>query len=141
MTTEIYQKIDYGQPDLLLRFREIPILKFGLMELYPDIFQFLNTAYFETASEVREQVEQINQNVMQNNYQRAFENIDYSLFRDDIDLQTAISTISFTLEKWADQYVRHTLHGDIRTGNPEDALKELEPYLNLFRVSFYKEGL
>ena len=53
LLNEIYQKIDSMEKDILIRFRQIALLKMELMTKHPEMFNFIFKAYQEEAVEVK----------------------------------------------------------------------------------------
>ena len=136
---EICEKIDPDQRDFLLRIQALIPLKFELMKKHPEIFNFIKTAYLETAHQVKEEIAALNRKSLDQNFDIVYENIDYSLFKPNIDLKSALSTMLFTLEKWSENFVRQEANSEWNSLQAVEILSALEPFLSLFRVCFYKE--
>jgi len=136
---EICEKIDPKQRDFLLRTQALICLKFDLMKKHPEIFDFIKSAYLETSYQVKEEVAALNRILLDQSFGIVYENIDYSMFKPDIDVKSALSTMTFTLEKWSENYVRQAAVRELNSLRADEVLSALEPFLTLFRVSFYKE--
>jgi TetR/AcrR family transcriptional regulator len=141
MVSRLVDKVNFAETDLLLRIREITRLKFELMQVYPEIFEFLHVAFFDQPPELKETMQKINSDMIDMNFGKIYQNIDYSRFRADIDLSLALTTINFTLEKWAEEYVQKHRQDHFDHFDYDDAIHQLDPFLDFFQACFYKEGL
>jgi AcrR family transcriptional regulator len=136
---EIYEKINYQEPDLLDRMYQSIFSKMMLIGKYPDIFDFLKIAYFEENEKIKYEIQNINSELLKDSFTKIFTGIDYSLFRNDIDPNLAISTITMALEKWSDNYIREKLKMDILNIDLDDLTNNLKPYFEFYKKSFYKQ--
>ncbi len=136
-TKEFYEKIDLGERDILLRLKQIVIVKMEIFNQYPEIFNYMMSALKEDAKEVKKDLEQRNKDIFASNYQKIFENIDSSKFKEDIDIQRAINIIIWTLEGLSTQNQEKIRAGMIE--HPYDeALNDFELYISLLKQSFYQ---
>jgi TetR/AcrR family transcriptional regulator len=140
MVERIFSRIDFAETDILRRFRDTVWLKLQLMREYPDIFEFLRLAYFEQPAGFRNRIQQINTELLDPGLGRIYQNIDYTLFRDGIDVSLAFTVINSTLEKWSEKYVRDHFRDELDPFSGEAVLSQLDPLLSFFRTCFYKEG-
>ena len=136
---EICEKLDPDQRDFLLRIQALILLKFELMKKHPDIFDFIKTAYLETSLQVKEEIAALNRDLLDQSFGLVYENIDYSLFKPDLDRKSALATMLYTLEKWSENFVRQNADKEWNSLSAKEILDALAPFLSLFRVSFYKE--
>lgn len=134
-------RIEYRETDLLRRLRQSIQLKMVLMKDYPDIFDFLMVAYYDQPPDLKAPMQKINEEMLDKSFGKVYENIDYSLFRSDIDIQLALSTITSTLEKWSASYMQEHRDEHSDTFDSAAALSHLDPYLDFFRKCFYKEAV
>lgn len=135
---ELYGKIDTSEPDILKRIRVVTEAKIALVSQYPELFDFMKSAYFEQEPEIKQFVEKTNNEVTNQSIQLLYSNLDLSLFRDGIDWQLAVQTINGTLEKWAEGYVAQYKDKSILSMLDGKIEKELERYIDFFKKSFYK---
>lgn len=139
VTADIYQKVDFNDQDLFSRLRETIVSKMDVMKRYPEIFEFLKMSYLEDSPAIKPRLNQMNDELLGKNRDVLYRNIDTSRFREGIDMNLAIMTMSYTLEKWSDNYVRQKLHGHLDQHLYEELMHEIEPLLQFFRTCFYKE--
>jgi TetR/AcrR family transcriptional regulator len=141
LATQIVERIDYTEKDLLRRLRKTIELKLRLMKRYPDILTFISEAFLNPPAEHKNILDEINTFEVEKAFAGFYAGIDYTGFKDGIDIQMAVETISFTLEKWADQYYREHLAEIKKTLDFADAMTRLDAFLAFFRKCFYKDPL
>ena len=64
-------------------------------------------------------------------------NIDYSLFKEGIDVKRAINIIQWTLEKYSDEFRRSIKDGTMKF-DYKAIEKEIYMYIDMLKVCFYK---
>ena len=135
---DFFGLINMEERDLLNRWKQIALLKMDLMQKHPMIFDFIAHASFPDNQEVTKNITELQDKLINELTPKIFYDIDRTLFRDDIDADTAIRVIIYTMESYA--------HGEANPGkttadyyNEYDRyLKDLDRYIKLFRASFYK---
>jgi TetR/AcrR family transcriptional regulator len=149
ITHDIFDHVDFSEKDLINRFKKVILAKLEVAKRHPEIFDFIQQSYFDEASPLREQLDDLNVELMTVSFARIYENIDTTKFRPGLDVQLAITTITYTLEKWSENYVREHLSGlPGGTTSPgrwtkkqyEEATRKIEPLLQFFRTTFYQEA-
>jgi AcrR family transcriptional regulator len=134
---DFFGEIDYRQKDILLRFRQMLMIKFQLMNKYPLIFEFLTKANQEELPEIKVLLNNRNQTVLQESYQKMFAQIDVSLFRSDMDAQKAKQIIIWTIEGLSSQVQARDRHKRVEQLQNGTTLQELDAYLDILRKVFY----
>ncbi len=100
---EFYKKTDLTEPDFFKRTREAVKIKMELLGKYPDIFKFMEEAFLEDAADIKLDLEKEKRELTEMNMGKFFEGIDYSKFRDDVDIQIVLKIITYTFEKLSDE--------------------------------------
>jgi len=132
----IRKQMNWTGSDLLERFKQISLVKIKLMNQYPYIYDFsLELLKKGTVEELRERYEEDFADLMVKVYQ---ENVDYSMFKESIDLQRVIRIIQWTLEKLGEESIEKLKQTGERI-DLETLQKDVEDYLNIFKKAFYKE--
>ncbi|NPV90767.1 MAG: TetR/AcrR family transcriptional regulator [Firmicutes bacterium] len=138
LISEFFSLINLKQRDILERWRQIVLLKIDLVHKYPAIFAFVNAAYMgendDAAVEINEQKATFSDDV----YPRLFNDVDTSLFRDDIDPQKAIDVIVFTMEGYAAREASPNKTLEDYEPEYERFLREVDEYIHLLQRCFYK---
>jgi AcrR family transcriptional regulator len=134
---EYYALINFEQRDILERMWQAVLLKIDLSYKYPAMFDFLAAAYTENHNGLSSKVYA---QVLGDAIPRLLDNIDESLFKDDIDPQMAINII-----RWTQLGYSNTQLADMGSSKIEDYqreyerfLVEIQAYFDMFRRMFYK---
>jgi TetR/AcrR family transcriptional regulator len=138
ITEEFYKKIDLTEPDFFARVRQSVLIKMELLNIYPDIFKFIEVAYLEDSLEVKGELEKKVRELNETNIGRVYKGIDYSKFRSDMDVTKVLKIITWTFEKMSDEELQKV---KLIPGYEIDYQKiqaELEEYLNILTKCFYK---
>ena len=135
---EFYDLINLEDRDILQRLRQIALLKMDLMQKHPMIFNFIAHASFPDSEDVKINIMEQRDKLTNDVYPKLFYDIDRSLFREDIDVDTAINTILFTIEGYAQGEANPDKSTADYYGEYERYLNDLERYIQLFKMSFYR---
>lgn len=136
MEKEYFQKPWLEEKDFLERMKIASLTKLELFRKYPLIFKFFLTAYSEADPEVKNELEERKQKMMEIYVPRVYDNVDLSNVKDGIDHQKAINLIVWALEGYANSKIPQ-----FKTmGEKEflDMVNELETYLEILKQCFFK---
>ncbi|HVI42927.1 MAG TPA: TetR/AcrR family transcriptional regulator [Anaerovoracaceae bacterium] len=137
--TEFYDLINLDQKDILERLRQIALLKMDLMEKHPMIFNFIAHASFPDSEDVKSNILEQRDKLTKDVYPKLFYDIDRTLFRGDIDVDTAISVILYTIESYAQSEANPDKSTADYYSEYNRYLSDLERYIQLFKTSFYRQ--
>ncbi|MFZ7121597.1 MAG: TetR/AcrR family transcriptional regulator [Eubacteriaceae bacterium] len=131
----IVDEVSWEEKDIFNRIKEVTLIKLRIFNVYPYMVDFSKNMYEgKTIDEIKTLVEAYVPDI----YHRTFyHNIDFDFFKEDIDVQKAIKSIQWTLEKFVEEF----LDAAIKTEQPLDFEKiiiELDQYLEMLRKAFYK---
>ncbi|MCM3764132.1 TetR/AcrR family transcriptional regulator [Neobacillus niacini] len=135
---EFYQKFPFDEVDFFNRMRQSVIIKMELSERYPDIFKFIQEAFMDDAAEIKPEMEKKLREMTDLNVNKIYEGVDYSKFRDDVDLQKILKIITWTFEKMSDEELTKA---KLIPGHEMDYKKiynEVEEYFEILKTCFYK---
>jgi len=132
ITNKIREELNWNEPDFFKRIKQITFIKMSITNQYPKIYDFAMRLIRDSSlEEVKKMGEKYSLDLLQKVY---FENIDFSLFKEGIDVQKAMQVIQWTFEKYAEVIAtRESIDYEVVT-------KEVEDYIDLLKGSFYKEG-
>ena len=136
MIEEYFQKLWLDEKDFLEKMRMASLTKLELFRKYPLIFKFFLTAYSETDAEVKNEVADRMQKLMEANLPRVYDNVDLSNVRDGVDHQKAMNLIVWALEGYANSKIPQFKAMDEKEFS--DMVTELATYLEILRQCFYK---
>ncbi|MBP1924292.1 hypothetical protein J2Z76_000145 [Sedimentibacter acidaminivorans] len=132
---KIYDKIDLSVTDFFERIREVGVIKYNIMKKTPQAFDFINALGKEESAEVKLDINKKVKSIVENGFARIYENIDFSKFRNDIDLEKTLNIINWTMLSFSEQQ-RYRLNSfkDIEV----EILKEWDDYFDIMKRCFYK---
>ncbi|ATW23589.1 TetR/AcrR family transcriptional regulator [Candidatus Formimonas warabiya] len=130
---EVDEKLDNTVTDFFDRIKMITGIEISLMKRHPAILSFLTSIYFENHEEVQADIKAILAKGEDFRNKIAFEGMDTSKFRANIDVKLVMKILSWIADGYAAQASK----------NPEadyDALfQELNNCLVLLKNNFYKD--
>ena len=137
ITESIVDKLDWDQKDIFLRLKEISMIKIRIFQQYPYLADFSLMVFKDKSIE---EIMHIDPDFPLELYGQIYTyNIDYSLFKEDIDVTRAINIIQWTLEKHGDEFRRNIKNASMKF-DYEAIEKEFYVYIDMLKVCFYKEN-
>lgn len=137
MAKNIREKMDWNQEDIFLRIKEVSLIKFELLKDYPYLADF-SLKLFEDQS-VEEIMRKNPDFPLELQNQIYTHKIDFSLFKEGVDVEKAINIIQWTIEKSGEEYRRQIKNGSMEF-DYKKIEKEIFVYVDLLKDCFYKEG-
>lgn len=136
-TRELPLAVDLSEKDFFRRVKKAQLAKLRLLKVYPDLTDFLKTAYLEESHTVKKELDARTGGAIAFGFQTMFEGIDTTLFRKDLDLGETLKTIA-----WAYQGLGDTLMKTLRRVSTADAdydgmLAEFDRYTEFLKKCFY----
>jgi TetR/AcrR family transcriptional regulator len=135
---QILEKINWDEKDIFERYRQIASLKLELFLIYPEMFNFIKTIYMESSNDVKSDLEAKGKELFASSFTKLFSDIDLTKFKPGIDPNKAINIINWTLEGFAYQQQDKAVKLNIEELNMEEALAEMDVYVEMLKNSFYK---
>jgi TetR/AcrR family transcriptional regulator len=132
----IYEEVDWDETDLFERMKQLGAVKFRVYQQHPHAFDFLNAASKETSSEVKADIEKMSNEAISVGMEKSFKNIDFTKFRDDMDLEKMLNIISLTVLGLAEQQRKKIT--SFEAFEPE-VLDVFDDYFTLLKRCFYRE--
>lgn len=137
---EYYKKADLTEPDFFKRMRQAIQIKAELLSKYPDILKFIQESFLEESTDLKEEFEKRKQELTKINFEKAYEGIDLSRFREDVDVQKVLKVITWTFEKMSDEALYKAKMSPEHQIDYQKISVEAEEYFELFIKCFYKRG-
>ncbi|QUI22371.1 TetR/AcrR family transcriptional regulator [Vallitalea pronyensis] len=135
MLEAIQKEMGFRERDLFERIRKIALIKIGVAAEYPYIIPFSKVMYEQiSVDEIKKKVEAEYPNIYENMY---FKNIDFGLFKEDMDIHKSIEIVQWTLERIMDDYMKDILARD-KAINMEELRLLIDSYLSTLKKAFYK---
>ncbi|MDF2947835.1 MAG: TetR family transcriptional regulator [Bacillales bacterium] len=131
-------KIDGDEKDFLKKCRDVTILKLDLIKIYPDMFNFLSNAHFEESVEIKDDLDKREKKMITESFSKLYSNIDYNLFAENIDIESALKIIMWTLEGFSNQQQQKIKGKSLINLNSEEIIPEMDKYLDTLRKTLYR---
>lgn len=129
VASTLKEKMDWQETDFFERLKQATKVKFELTKIYPSIYDFAVKCMNELSEEeVMHYMQKYSLDLLSKVY---YENVDFSLFKEDIDTQKAIQIVQWTFEKYGEQ-VRSNTSIDM-----EVVIKQVDEYIVFFKNVFY----
>ena len=132
---EFYKKINMDEKDIFIKLRQCTLAKLELIMQSPKIFSFIEVAYKEKSKNLKSDLELINVELMTNNYNKIFENIDTSNFKEGLNIEKCINIIIWTIDGFGAQEMKKK---KLNKKEYEKAFAEADVYLDVLKNCFYK---
>lgn len=133
-----YNEIDYSETDLFKKLETAGIQKLKTQQKHPHVFDFLVSSLADESKTIKDMVSTQVSATQMKGMDILYENIDYSNFKTDINIQKAIEILTWTMFGFADKYIE-------QVGSFEDVehfgntmLNEWQEYAEILKKSFYK---
>lgn len=135
VTDRIYKDMDWNETDLFERLRKTGLIKLEISQEYPLAVDFIRVFAQEEAAEVKDEIEQRSKRILENGFAKIYENVDWTKFRKDIDLEAAIKVLNWTMLGFAEEQKQKL--PSVHEENTE-LLEEWERYFTLLKRCFYQ---
>lgn len=112
------------------------ISKLRISKQYPELYGFLMRAYFQPDDKVVEKINCLINEKIKDVYTEMMKRIDYSKFRNGIDLEKSINIIYWTGEGLLKKKLETT---EIQELDMDKVSAEFGAYMDIFKKAFYKE--
>lgn len=133
--TEINEKFDDTITDFFDRIMLAGEIKFAAMHRHPAILLYLTSVYFESDEEVKDDIKAVIAKSEGFRNKIALEGIDYSKFKDDVDVKLVMKMLYWLAEGYTNQLYKTQ---DIIEVDYNVLYKEYFDCMKLLRNNFYK---
>ncbi|MDO5095573.1 MAG: TetR/AcrR family transcriptional regulator [Peptostreptococcaceae bacterium] len=134
---QVIEKTDWSERDFFKRMYQIGITKLELARKTPTIFEFATSLTREDSLIAKEIIDSSLRTITEKGVALMYENIDFSKFREDVDLDKVMKIIHWTLFALSDEE-------SSRIGTldelGQDMLNEYKEYLDTMQKCFYKSN-
>ncbi len=131
----IIDNVDWNVTDFFERVKQIVMIKGDVTYKYPYIYDFTSIMLEEkSVEELKKHAEKLSPDLMKKVYTY---NIDFSLFKENIDIERTMNIIRWTFEKFGEELVKDTINAD-KAFDYKKIEKEIEKYIEVLKKAFYK---
>lgn len=133
-----WAKVDLHERDILHKWRDMAVLKLELTLRNPELFNFLVAVNYGGANDLVGELQRTNQQYIADFYAKFFADVDYSLFRADLDGRKVIEVMSWTIEGFANKLAAMVKDTPFHLIDHAELIAEVDEYLGLLRRVFYR---
>ncbi len=138
---EINDSLNWDESDIFERIKEIALAKLKMSHTYPKLFDFVislfkNESNSLNVSDAISLYEKYGINVQEIFVKFYSYNIDYTLFKDQENINVKIDIIRWTLEKFAEEKSFPMMEANVKF-DYEKMLVLMDDYLNVLKKAFY----
>nr|WP_259339699.1 TetR/AcrR family transcriptional regulator [Staphylococcus succinus] len=134
----MYEHIDFKERDLFQRIENIGLQKLYIQQKSPKVFDFLKSLPQESSAEVQDIIKEKISSTYEEGTKKIFHNLDYSKFREDIDIEKAIEILNWTMLGFGTKTLTQITTFDNSSQFGETYLNEWKQYARILKYSFYK---
>lgn len=132
---EIERKLNFNEPDVFKRLKEIAIIKMSISIKHPNIYDIV-PKFYENRS--YDEIKALAESFSPDLFNRVMkDNVDYSLFKDDIDVENALKILNWTIEKMGEEEMQKMILLKDKWDLNEYSDK-FDSYMNILKNTFYK---
>lgn len=134
MAEAIVEKLNWKEPDILIRVKEIVTIKMEVLQKYPHLLGFSKRI---AANKSIEELKEIYEEYVPDIYEKIYyKNIDFTLFREDIEINEVMNILIWTFEKLGENYLKKINAGE--KVNIDEISEEANRYIKVLREGFYR---
>jgi len=135
---KLYDEIDLSETDLFIRIENIGLQKLYIHKKYPKVFDFLASSIEEESVAVRGLIKSKVDPIYERGTELIYKHIDYSKFRDGLDIEKALEIINWTMFGYGEKAIQQ-IHSFEDLGEfGQRHLEEWRAYSNILKHSLYK---
>ncbi|NFP57754.1 TetR/AcrR family transcriptional regulator [Clostridium botulinum] len=135
---ELYMKVDTKERDILERVKKWTMIKMELMDKYPSVVMLFIKSTLNMPKDINSTLEKIQSKERMEAYENFLSNIDYSRFKENIDIQKCLKILMWTLEKYGEEYIVLNINKPLLEINKDNIKKEIEEYVDILKAGFYR---
>jgi AcrR family transcriptional regulator len=135
---DLFGQINMKEKDLLERFRQTALVKVDLLYKYPELFNFALNALYSQSAEIKDEMNRIMKDASSLRFQKLFEDIDESKFRQDLEASKIKNLIIWALNGYSDSLSGEYIGKDLGGLDYGRSLEEFDAYLKIIRKCFYR---
>jgi len=131
--------IDTTEPDFIERFRVTAQIKMNYYHKHFHISNFISSVYLNEKVILPEHLQKRLHEFEILAYEKIYDNIDTSLFRNGIDIEKAFQLIRWSIEGYQHDLISQFQNKNLSSMNLDPYWEEFYEYLDILKITFYKE--
>ncbi|WP_217586134.1 TetR/AcrR family transcriptional regulator [Lentibacillus saliphilus] len=133
-------QVDMTEKNFIKRVQKAARYKFEVYAKHPNVFEFLSTALISEHAELPKDIQKRYDTLYTDAYQKMYDNIDYSLFRSDMDKEKVMQVIQWTFDGFEKQLIEKLKHKNVKTIAFEPYWDLFDDYLETLEKAFITHG-
>src|SRR5690625_1428079 len=134
----IVEQIDLNETDIFKRIENIGLKKLHIQQKFPQLFDFLLSTKQEESAEIKGIIKQSFEPVYDKSQSKMYDQIDYSKFREGIDIEKAIEILNWTMFGLGEKGLKQINTFENISEFGEQYLNAWKIYSEILKYSFYK---
>ncbi len=138
LNLEYFNKINLKEKDIFERLRQACLLKIKVMQKYPWIFDFIKIVVLNDAEEINAELKDRRKKVETNLFERFYDDIDQSKFRDELNVDKAKQLIYWAVGGYAGEILDQLQSDNTENFNFEKIRIEFDSYIDELKKTYYR---
>lgn len=134
LSKTIRQKVDLSEVDFFLRLKQFSYIRLDFISEYPNLWQFLYSAYYESHADVEPLIREKNNTLLKNAYSGSAADIDWSRLKKGLTPDKAIEMVTWLAEGFMRKI---SVSGNMPT---EETVRQFDEYMECLKTGFYDSG-
>ncbi|MBY7142105.1 TetR/AcrR family transcriptional regulator [Virgibacillus sp. NKC19-3] len=139
MINDYFSLIDTKESDFVERMKQIAQVKSNYYYHHPDVSNFIGNIYLDDQADLPEDLQKRLHDLQIRGYSLLYDNVDTSLFRDDVDVEKIYKVIRWSVEGYQNELMDFFKGQNISFINLEPYWQEFDEYLEMLKTTFYKK--
>lgn len=135
---EYLEVIDYSARDLFERMKNLSEIKWDFMIKHPNAMNFIGALFLKNPENLDLALKERFEELMVKWYGILYEDIDLSLFREDIDVKKAFDLVQWALHGYEEDLKYRLRDQDVASLDYDIYYEEFFDYLDVLKTAFYK---
>ncbi|QUW22889.1 TetR/AcrR family transcriptional regulator [Sporosarcina sp. Marseille-Q4063] len=135
---EYLERVDYSHTDIFERLKIISKVKWEFLVKYPEAINFISTLFVKNPDQLESGLNKRFQAIQEKWTSVLYENIDFSLFREDVDSKKAFELVQWSLHGYEENLKSRLQDQVISDIDYEFYFEEFYEYVDVLKTAFYK---
>ncbi len=136
-TTEFINRMDTSEPDFIERLKYIARIKTDYHLKHPNVLNFLGSVFINEGG-LPDNFKKRHAEIMMLGNSKLYDNIDTSLFGNDIDTEKAFKLIQWSMEGYQNELIARLKSQSLATVNFDPYWDEFYDYIEVLKTVYYK---
>jgi TetR/AcrR family transcriptional regulator len=135
---EYLERVDYSHTDLFERLKVVSKVKWAFLAKHPEAINFISTLFVLYPDQLESGLNKRFLAIQEKWTSVLYENIDFTLFREDIDSEKALELVKWSLHGYEENLKYRLRDQVISEIDYERYFEEFYEYVDVLKTAFYK---